>query len=578
MYTIKLTPVEPCPGAVDVRLEEGETAIGRGWNGHFDAQLSRKQLVLRCDVARGSVTATRVSQNPSFVKPTTRDASGGLTRLEANCPTQLNHGDTLYLVGTKYPYLVSLLAVPVEELEGTLPFEPTQALLDPYLQHLHQADREEGEDMPNADPEERWTDDEDNNNITNFHQSDTVSAAKVRICRADFSDESEYLSPFELEVPSESMSQSQSESDLEARPASPAEVKKYGKTAVSPVKPKLKAGASKLAKKRVLKVPVPSSEVSDKQERDNYSFNDDNGDITSVADAPLTSSPIHPSPSPRVTRGRRAAATKTKAPALVTAEERRRLVLVAREERQRKKTQARTLAPNDSATEDEARDIEQSSNTIDASTRVKKRLRKIQRVGAVAELRSRVGGSGSPRQAIAKQRRVTAYGLFSKQEKKSMKNQNPSLTVSEITSLLKQRFRNLPQSDRDHYGALAMQENGSNVASDDTTDDAASLRAPPTARQKQQSESSGESEEIASLARRGSLASLNNGQATRPLTRRNHSVRKEETSSGSEEIQLMRKPRVGHGNDVDQVSVSRPCTKQECGEEGDNRDMSPELL
>ncbi|KAJ3254619.1 hypothetical protein HK104_007199, partial [Borealophlyctis nickersoniae] len=90
------------------------------------------------------------------------------------------------------------------------------------------------------------------------------------------------------------------------------------------------------------------------------------------------------------------------------------------------------------------------------------------------------GAAPPPQQR--KERRVTAYGLFSKKVRPALKNEYRKQPAAEITKVLKRRFKELPAAERKEYDELATQHNAAlddpNQTSPSTTQQPSTLTDP----------------------------------------------------------------------------------------------------
>ncbi|KAI8823322.1 hypothetical protein BJ741DRAFT_634408 [Chytriomyces cf. hyalinus JEL632] len=499
---------------------EGDTVIGRGWNGVVDAQLSRKQLRISVDTHAGTLNATRLAQNPSRVRRAAPAAAENPASklpesdLPQNTPFQLFHGDTLFLVGGKYPFLVSIArndAIAAGTMTMTLPFQSTlmhsvtvlHNKNEPASQSLLRSnsilnaaevvrDEEVGAEAAALQQEERrWTDDEDDDHADTAggHHGSKHGARKVRLHRRDFSDESPDVSPFDGESDSAMSSNSPSVSE-----------------SLVPKTPR-KGLAKKPALKRPRKLKSVKSTITGSDSELDQLVVDKNrkrGDkLESESDVSVAGSKPAKSRMPARSIRTRSDLNIVGGVSTVTADERKRLVLELREKR-RKRTAGKE--PMD-AERDSGEEEDQISNLASEGSN---RLRKLTSFRTIED-------SSRNKNDVKKQRRVTAYGLYAKTERKKVKSEHPSAASSEITKILKTRFSLLSNEQKNTYQSWAASKNrdsdsspGSN--SDDpsevsrTAGKEANLKPTPEIAFQNDSETSGSEEIPLARTRKDSVA------------------------------------------------------------------------
>ncbi|KAJ3239393.1 hypothetical protein HDU81_006071 [Chytriomyces hyalinus] len=443
---------------------DGDTVIGRGWNGVVDAQLSRKQLRISVDTHAGTLNATRLAQNPSRVRraqpsavplenPTSKRQDSDLPQ---NTPLQLFHGDTLFLVGGKYPFVVSISrndAVAAGTMSMTLPFQSTLMHSVTVLHNKNEAasqsllrsnsnfnpvdvgrDEEVAvEEAARHQEERRWTDDEDDDNADTAggHHGSKHGARKVRLLRCDFSDESPDVSPFDGESDSAVSSNSPSVSESLV-PKTP----RKGLTK----KPALK----RPRKLQSVKSNMPGSD-SEVDERGVDKSNKRGVKLESESDISVAGSKPVKSRMPARSIRTRSDLNIVGGVSNVTAEERKRLVLELREKRQK-----RTASGKEPV--DVERDSGEESQISNLASEGSNRLRKLTSFRTIED-------SSRNNNDAKKQRRVTAYGLYAKTERKRVKSEHPSAASSEITKILKTRFSLLSNEQKNTYQSWAASKN-----------------------------------------------------------------------------------------------------------------------
>ncbi|KAJ3407730.1 hypothetical protein HDU80_007949 [Chytriomyces hyalinus] len=512
---------------------EGDTVIGRGWNGVVDAQLSRKQLRISVDTHAGTLNATRLAQNPSRVRRAQSSPPAAAENparklpesdLPQNTPFQLFHGDTLFLVGGKYPFVVSIArndAIAAGTMTMTLPFQSTLMHSVTVLHNKNELasqsllrsnsilnatdvvrDEEVGVEAALQQEERRWTDDEDDDHVDTAggHHGSKHGARKVRLHRRDFSDESPDVSPFDGESDSAMSSNSPSVSE-----------------SLVPKTPR-KGLTKKPALKRPRKLKsVKSTITGSDSELDQIGVdkNKRGAQLESESDISVAGSKPSKSRMPARSIRTRSDLNIVGGVSTVTADERKRLVLELREKR-RKRT-ASGKEPVD-AERDSGEEEDQISNLASEGSN---RLRKLTSFRTIED-------SSRNKNDAKTQRRVTAYGLYAKTERKKVKSedlkgtkhlnqQHPSAASSEITKILKTRFSLLSNEKKNTYESWAASKNrdsdsspGSN--SDDPSEvshtagkDITSKRMPESSLQND-SETSGSEEIPLTRTRKDSVA------------------------------------------------------------------------
>ncbi|KAJ3246597.1 hypothetical protein HDU78_006586 [Chytriomyces hyalinus] len=503
---------------------EGDTVIGRGWNGVVDAQLSRKQLRITVDTHAGTLNATRLAQNPSRVRRAQSSPPAAAENparklpesdLPQNTPFQLFHGDTLFLVGGKYPFVVSIArndAIAAGTMTMTLPFQSTLMHSVTVLHNKNELasqsllrsnsilnaadvvrDEEVGVEAAALQQEERrWTDDEDDDHVgtAGGHHGSKHGARKIRLHRRDFSDESPDVSPFDGESDSAMSSNSPSVSE-----------------SLVPKTPR-KGLTKKPALKRPRKLTSAKSTITGSDSELDQLGVDKNSkrgaQLESESDVSVAGSKPSRSRMPARSIRTRSDLNIVGGVSTVTADERKRLVLELREKR-RKRT-ALGKEPVD-AERDSGEEEDQISNLASEGSNG---LRKLTSFRTIEE-------SSRNKNDAKKQRRVTAYGLYAKTERKKVKNEHPSAASSEITKILKTRFSLLSNEQKNTYESWAASKNrdsdsspGSN--SDDPSEvshtvgkDIISKRTPKIALQND-SETSGSEEIPLTRTRKDSVA------------------------------------------------------------------------
>ncbi|KAJ3083815.1 hypothetical protein HDU99_005903 [Rhizoclosmatium hyalinum] len=488
LYAIRLVPKAVSSSTLPPPLNEGETTIGRGFQGLSDGQLSsgavvlsRKQLSVLVDASAGTIFVTRLGNNPSRFLPAATSATSTTSaasvvappkELPKDTPVQLFHGDTLFLVGLKHAFTVvvehvsTTMALPTQAL-GTIALAGGGPSLTASLGRATTFSKKGGSTLAQSlsggfaenkwdddldidmhrithqEKERRWTDDEDDDGKFDTKKFGIArkTGAKRRVCRADFSDESDDLFGFEDEAielihtrGDSGLTQTKDETALSPKAKKP----RRSTSTVVPARPH---------KKKTLQLnPVTSDSINSSVE---------------------SSSPAKPK-TPRVTRSQ----------SYLSAIERRRRV----EELRQKRTQSRVSVIEEGAEEGEDDDDDEEVEGVGARTR---------------------------KSSVQTKRRITAYAMYSKEERKKIKNENPNASTAEVTAMLRSRFNLLQDNDRDHYHALAAEKNGEGPSSSSLP--VAPPPPPPRRKLKRvtsvrpetvQEESSAESEEIPLLSRR----------------------------------------------------------------------------
>ncbi|KAJ3091525.1 hypothetical protein HK100_007160 [Physocladia obscura] len=461
-----------------VEIPHGTTEIGRGWNGVTDAHLSRKQLVLHVDAARGTVEVTRLGPNVSRV--IRQSAVSESEVLAKDAKTLLAHGDSLLLVGAKLPFKVSIVPIAKEKEKNeekdndldtlaqigfniaSASNSPAASLainkrhystsfstssnLSPGLRFSHSPNS--AAQFPRQEQDEqRWTDDEDDDNDSgkstraNFTLRKQLSSTKVSsnasgkrpLLRADFSDESDDLMAFDSIYPrihtvardSDGDSDVKSDADsivpikrtTSSMNRGTASTKKIKKT---PAKPPKKTVTRRSQKK----VSKDDNSISSPSSTDNNSTNENNHESSE-------------SPSAKKRESRQSSKSVT------SAAERKKLV----ESRRIKQIRQRQL--NLASSSDAIRNGSDSEDYSETTSETKKATITTRRKTTFAHRRRR-------------RRSVSAYGIFVRLERRNIKAQNPTLSSAEITALVKSTFNLLQDDDRDQFHRLAVEENNRN--------------------------------------------------------------------------------------------------------------------
>ncbi|KAJ3380936.1 hypothetical protein HDU84_005496 [Entophlyctis sp. JEL0112] len=451
MFEVSLVPAsDDVPDLAAAVLTHGVTVLGRGWHSATDPQLSRKQLRIAVDLDEGTVVATRLGGNPSRVA---RVAEPPVPPhdLPKDAPVPVFHGDTLFLVGSKLAFSVRIRrlldAAAATPIAATVPLDldtlalvglrasasagrdgsaaassirrPSSGLKSDECASSHGLDRTrttlsyEGASVSQDDlkgdnvggraaaEESRWTDDEDDNDTKRNNYGPSRGGKRRRVCRADFSDESEdYSIEGLLQVTSDT--DSESVKDNTSAHIANVSLQRTSTLILTPTKSKL------LRKSRT------------KAKRSPNSTDMASGDEATVLinESPCASSSVHNVK--KETRRSR-----------IQSDDRKQLIEELKESKSKRQRALRQKRENMAP--------DRKVNHDDEGSSVPK---------------------GMSLQAISKQnRRVTAYGLFAKEERRKMKTENPELEPSDITKAIKSKFNELDEKDLLKFTCRATQLN-----------------------------------------------------------------------------------------------------------------------
>ncbi|KAJ3376878.1 hypothetical protein HDU84_009302, partial [Entophlyctis sp. JEL0112] len=430
MFQVALVPAsDDVSDRASAVLLHGAAVLGRGWHSLADSQLSRKQLRIVADLDEGTLVATRLGGNPSRVARAAQP-SAPPSDLPKDSPVPLLHGDTLFLVGSKLAFTVHIHRLPDAStaqapIAATVPLDlDTLALVglrasgsagrdgSAVVSSIHNPRRlsrlESGEGASSQSPGRTITalayegaslpdDDRNADRVLAAEESrwtddEDENEATAKNLGPSRSVRRQRLSRADFSDESEDYSMAGLCVELQATPFLTSD------TDSDSIKPSLPQTPSKLKSHRENFTRAQHTPKSITTSRDNES-------TTEIKESSGISS-IRP-PNPEIRNSK------------MQSNDRMKLIQNLKEgkrKRQRTVAQARENEP-------QTRGGNEDENDSTVCTGISLQ--------------------GVPK----KNRRVTAYGLFSKQERRKLKRDNPSLGPSDVTKAVKSNFNRLDPAD-----------------------------------------------------------------------------------------------------------------------------------